>query len=122
MVGRPAVRITGLRETQRAFRRMSGGLDAILREHLKQTAEPIAREARSLVGQWSGAKTSTIGPRVVQRGVFVTQRARTVTGLRGDFGALQMTRAMIPALEHNIEAVERGAEEALDVIENIGGF
>lgn len=122
MVGRPAVRITGLRETQRAFRRMSGGLDVILREHLKRTAEPIAAEARSLVSQWQGARTSTIGPRVVQRGVYVTQRARTVTGMRGDFGALQMTRAFIPALEHNVERVEQGAEEALDVIERLGGF
>lgn len=122
MVGRPAVRIRGLRETQRAFKRMSGTLDVTLREHLKRTAEPVAREAQSIASQWQGAKTSTIGPRVVQAGVFVTQRARTVSGLRGDFGSLQMRKAMIPALEHHVDTVERGAEEALDVIEHIGGF
>lgn len=97
-------------------------MDAVLRAHLKSAAEPVAREAQSLTSQWQGAKTSTIGPRVVARGVYVTQRARTVTGLRADFGALQMVKAMIPALEHNQDAIERSAEEALDVIENIGGF
>lgn len=101
---------------------MSGGLNAALREELKRTAEPVAREARSLVSQWQGAKTSTIGPRVVLAGVYVTQRARTVTGLRGDFGALQMTHAMIPALEHNEENIVAGAERAIDAIENLGGF
>jgi hypothetical protein len=94
----------------------------VLRERLKASAEPVAREARSLVSQWEGAKTNTIGPRVVLNGVYVTQRARTVTGKRGDFGSLQMTQAFIPALEHNREGVYRGAEEALDTIEALGGF
>lgn len=122
MIGNPAVRIRGLRETQRAFSRMSGALDVTLREHLKKTAEPVAREAQSRVSGYGGAKVSTIGPRVVARGVFVTQRARKVSGARPDFGALQMVTAFIPALEHNVEAIEQGAEEALDVIEHIGGF
>lgn len=101
---------------------MSGDLAPALQAGLKSAAEPVAREARSLVSQWQGAKVSTIGPRVVARGVFVTQRARTVTGLRGDFGALQMTRALIPALEHNVNEVERGAERALDSVLRVGGF
>jgi hypothetical protein len=101
---------------------MSGSLDLVLREHLKRTAEPVAAEARSLVSKYPGAKVSTIGPRVVLRGVYVTQRARTVTGQHPQFGALQMVRAFIPALEHNVEAIEQGAEEALDTIEHIGGF
>lgn len=101
---------------------MSGSLDVVLREALKRAAEPVRREAVSLISRYQGAKTSTIGPRVVARGVYVTQRARTVNGLRGDFGALQMTHGMIPALEHNLPAVERAADEALDTIEHIGGF
>lgn len=118
----PAVRIRGLRETQRAFKRMSGAVGPTLREGLRGAAEPVAREARMRVGQYAGAKTSTIGPRVTLSSVKVTQRARKVTGLRPDFGALQMTRAFIPALEHNTETVQRAASEALESVEQLGGF
>jgi hypothetical protein len=118
----PAVRIRGLRETQRAFRRMSGGLDATLKAALYRAAEPVAREAKSLAEQWDGVRTSTIGPRVVASGTYVTQRARKVTGDHPNIGALQMTDALIPALEHNQEAIYGAAEGALDTIENMGGF
>ena len=101
---------------------MSGAIGPALREELRQAAEPVAREARTLVAQWPGSKPEKIGPRVVVAGAFVTQRARKVTGLRKDFGALQMRRAMIPALEHNADAIERAAYRAVDAIARGGGF
>lgn len=116
------VRVRGYRETARAFNRMSGALGPTLTAGLKEAAEPVAREAQSLVSQYAGAKTSTIGPRVSVRGVYVTQRARKKTGLRADFGALQMTRAFIPALEHHVDEVEAGAARALELVERLGGF
>lgn len=101
---------------------MSGALGPTLTAALKEAAEPVRREAQSLVSQYAGAKTSTIGPRVTTSGVYVTQRARKKTGLRADFGALQMVKGFIPALEHNVDEVEDGAERALDTIEHLGGF
>lgn len=101
---------------------MSGALDAVLKAELFRAAEPVARRARDLISDFAGAKTTTIGPRVVLQGAFVTQRARKVTGRRPDFGALQMVEGMIPALEENIELVEDHAEQALDAIETVGGF
>lgn len=117
-----SVQIIGYRETARAFSRMSGALGPALNAALLEAAEPVAREAQSLVAHYPGAKTTTIAPRVSTRGVFVTQRARKKTGLRADFGALQMVTAFIPALEHHVDEVEAGAQRALTVIERLGGF
>jgi len=101
---------------------MSGALGPALNAALLEAAGPVAREAQSLVAQYEGAKTTTIAPRVTTKGVYVTQRARKKTGLRADFGALQMVTAFIPALEHHVDEVEAGAERALTVIERLGGF
>jgi len=113
--------MVGLRETRRAFRRMSGGLDVAVRAALREAAWPVARAARAKE-TWDGASVSTIGPIVRARGVAVTQRKRKVTGLRPDFGALQMVDAFIPALEENAGEVERAAGGAIDAIETLGGF
>lgn len=101
---------------------MSGALEPTLRAALTRAAEPVAREARDLISEFPGAKTSTIGPRVVMNGVYVTQRARKVTGARPDFGALQMVEGMIPALEHNEENIMQGAEGAIEALARLGGF
>ena len=101
---------------------MSGGLGVALREELLRAAEPVAREARARAAKWPGVSTGTIGPRVGVSGAFVTQRKRKVTGDHPNIGALQMTEAMIPALEHNIDTVQEGAERALTAIEKLGGF
>lgn len=107
------VRITGLREVQRGFRKLAAGTAAELRAALAQEAEPVAADARQRLSAYSGASVGTIGPRVVFAGVFVTQRARKVTGLRPDFGALQMRKAMIPALEDHADGIVAGADRAL---------
>lgn len=114
------VKITGLREVQRAFGRMSGRLGPELRAGLRKAAEPIAEDARSKE-KWQGASVRTIGPKVTLAGAAVTQRAKKVTGARPDYGALQMREAFIPALEEHVDDVERAAEEVLTTIINIGG-
>lgn len=117
------VRITGLRETRRAFRKMSGRMDVELRAALREAAWPVARTARStLAEKYAGASAKTIGPRVTVAGAAVTQRARKVTGKRGDFGALQMTHVMIPALHAHEGEIEDSAAKVIDVLAAIGGF
>jgi len=102
---------------------MSGRLDVELRAALRAAAWPIATDARSrLASKYAGASSRTIGPRVTVAGAAVTQRARKVTGNRGDFGALQMRNVMIPALHAHEEEVEAAAAHVIDVLENIGGF
>lgn len=109
-----AVVLRGLRELQRDLGKANKGAAKAVREGLKRAAEPVVRSAKTKEGRWAGAKPQTIGPRVTGRSVFVTQRARKVTGLRGDFGALQMRDAFIPALEENEAEVERALEDELD--------
>jgi hypothetical protein len=106
------VKVSGLREVQRAFRRMSGTLRPELRAALRKAAEPVARDARAKE-KWQGASVSTIGPKVTLAGASVTQRARKVTGARPDYGALQMRDAFIPALVENADEIEAAAEAAL---------
>jgi hypothetical protein len=57
--------------------------------------------------------------RVRQRGVSVEQSRRRVTGKRGDYGALQMRRALVPALEDKKNQTEREFERAVDELANI---
>src|SRR3954469_23745052 len=98
-----AVRVKGLREFQRAVGRASKETKKTVRDGLKQAAGPVVEAARAKEGKWAGSSVGTIGPRLTQRSVFVTQRARKVSGLRPDFGALQMREAFIPALNENAE-------------------
>jgi hypothetical protein len=117
-----AVRIRGLRETERAFRKMSGDLDDELRKGLKKAGEPVAETARGKISRYRGASIGTIAPRLA-RGttVFVTQRARKVTGKRGDFGSLQMKK-LFESLEEREGDVIRQLEQVLDDLTDSGGF
>lgn len=108
------VRLRGLREFQRAISKASKESRKYVRDGLKEAARPVVESVKAKEGHWPGASIGTIGPKVTTRGVFVTQRARKVTGLRSDFGALQMTQAFIPALDENEDETVRQVERALD--------
>lgn len=115
------VRIRGLREMQRAFRKLALEIGPELRGKLAQVVEPIAQSARARQ-RWVGASAGTIGPRVTVAGAAVTQRARKVTGQRPDYGALQMRESMIPALEEHGEDIEAAAGAAIDDLTREAGF
>lgn len=117
------VRVSGLREAQKAFKKISGELGPGVRAALREAAWPVARSIRALEAgndDMRGASINTIGPKVTLAGAAVTQRKTKVTGARPDFGALQMREAFIPGLEQNIGEVTAAAELALDHI--IEGF
>lgn len=112
----------GLRETQRAFRKLQLEVGKELRAALRELAEPVAATARDRLGAYPGASVGTIGPKVTLAGAAVTQRARKVTGKRPDFGALQMVKVMIPALEEHEDDIEAGAAVAFDSLTREAGF
>ena len=116
-----AVRIKGLREVQRALRQVDRQLAKDFKNELKQAGEPVARSAASKLSQWRGASTN-VGIHVMARSVVARQERRKVTGQRGDFGALQMRRAFIPALMENQDRIERELEQALDRFIRKAGF
>lgn len=119
---RASYRVEGYREAMRALNRMEDGTPKAVKKGLTEVAEPIAETARSLIGRFAGASTQTISPRVTTRGVFVTQRARKVTGRRGDFGGLQMQEGFIPALEQHEGDVAEEIEDAFNRLARMTGF
>ena len=111
-----AVRVKGLREFMRAASRAEKESRTEIRAALKEAAEPVRQEAASRFSAIDAR--SAAGYRVVvrQRGVAVEQRLGRTTGRRPDFGRLQMTRALLPALEAKAPEVERQLEKAIDRI------
>jgi hypothetical protein len=116
------VRVHGIREVNAAFRKVDAKLARQFGDDLKKAAIPVLEEARQLEQQWPGASIGTIrikrsGPRV-----FVEQSARKKTGLRPDFGALQMHSALIPALEDKSTTVFVEVERILNHYASSAGF
>jgi hypothetical protein len=91
-----------------------------VRDALREAAWPVAADARSRISKYN--EVGPVGISVRQRGVSVEQRKRTVTGERPDFGALQMTKGFIPALNDNAEETYKGVEIAFDVLVASAGF
>src|SRR4051812_1569705 len=110
------VHVRGMRETVRAFRAVDAGLAKEVKQALAKAAEPVAQGARDRLSRYRGISLGTISPRATQSSVFVTQRAKKRTGKRGDFGALQMTHGLMPALEDHFGDTVREVENALDAI------
>lgn len=100
------VQVKGLRELTRSLKAADTGLAAAMKGELKEVGEPVRADAQSR------AHWTAVGPYkviVYARGdVRVRQSKNKVTGLRGDFGALQMREALVPALEaHEGEIIDR---------------
>jgi hypothetical protein len=116
------VRIKGLTELNRALALVNSRAAKTVRDELGRSAEPVAATARSKLSRYAGASVGTIGPRTFMGGVAVTQRAGKVSGLRPDFGSLQMREVLIPALEEHGDEIVRDVEFALDRLGNSAGF
>lgn len=110
-----AVKITGLRETTSALRKIDKQLPKVIQTELKKAAEPVAASAREKISRFKGAKLNTIRPRATGSAVYVRQNARKVSGLRPDFGRLQQAD-FEEALDENHEEVEDRVEKALDAL------
>jgi hypothetical protein len=118
----PGIRVEGLREVQKAFRDVDKSLVTSLGGELKRAAEPVVASAKTKVARFQGASVGTI--RAVRSGpnVYVEQSARKVTGLRGDFGSLQMRTVLEPALDENENRVFAEVERVLDKYADGAGF
>jgi hypothetical protein len=117
-----AVRVKGLRELQSAFRKVNRDLSKELRAELKQVGEVVRADATSRFAGIDPRSAAGYKVRVRQRGVAVEQSLRRVTGLRGDYGALQMRRALLPSMESEEDKVVRGLEDMLDRLGRSAGF
>jgi hypothetical protein len=116
------VRVTGLKELQKALRQMDADVAKELRRELKDAGTVVQQQAISLFSPISAGSALGFKVRVRQRGVAVEQSKRRTTGLHPEFGGLQMRRALLPALESNEDAVVAKVEHMLDTVGRKLGF
>jgi hypothetical protein len=92
-----------------AFRKAEGDLDKELRRELLAVGEPVAEDARGRLSAYNPRSAAGIRARLRSGTTVVAeQRLGKTTGRRGDWGALQMRRALSPALAaHEGEIVQR---------------
>lgn len=106
------VRVEGWREAVRALDRVNRGAKREILKGIAEGARPIADDANTRLGRYRGI--GRITTRASVTGVFVQQSHRKVTGKRPDFGALQMSRGLIPAVDAGGPEIEGRIEGALD--------
>lgn len=115
-VATETIQVHGLREFQRAAALAGKDTRKEVRDALRESASPVKSRAMVLFSRID--KRSAAGYRIAvrQRGVAVEQRLRKTTGRRPDYGSLQMTRALLPALAAEQPRLERNVERALERI------
>lgn len=123
MAGQNTVRVEGLRELQRDFRKISRDLSRELRDALKEAAEPAREEAERLATEKGyGAKWSRIKTGVTVRGAYIAPAARRRGGSpRRNFGGL-LWHVMDDAAEAKRPDIERSAERMLDRLTDENGL
>jgi hypothetical protein len=111
------VNVTGVRELVRAADAAGKETKKLVRDRLRKFAEPVLLESRARLSRYDVRSASRLGISVRRTGtVSVEQRMRRTTGAHPQFGALQMTEVLIPALDANEQKVMADFEEAVDDI------
>jgi hypothetical protein len=116
------VRVKGLRELDRALRKMDKELSREMRSTLKEAAEIVAVDARARFSDISPASASSMRARAKAKGATVEQSKGRTTGKRPDYGALQMRRALLPALEAKQEQVVEKVDDLIGRLGSRNGF
>jgi len=112
------IRTKGLREFIVAADRAGYETKKLVRDELRQAAEPVRREAQQLLKELQPMPDDTrYGISVRRVGSVTVERRRTkTTGERGDWGRIQMREALEPALDTKQGEVQSLLEAAVDRI------
>jgi len=116
------VRVKGLAELNRAFRASDKALTKELRKELREAGNIVRDDARPRFASVDAGSAAGFHTVVRQRGVSVEQRLGRTTGQRPDFGALQLRRALEPALDAKQGEVVDQLDGMLDRIGRQQGF
>lgn len=111
-----SVKVKGLRELQRAAAKSDKDTRTGVRRSLEHVARPVAEDARQRFSEIDPRSAAGFRPRVRPGRLVVEQRRRRTTGQHRQFGALQMTEALLPAAHAGEEQVEQAFERMLDDI------
>jgi hypothetical protein len=110
------LRVDGYRQLMQALAKSDKASRKAVRDELRQAGEHVRVDA---AGRFLSTDPRTAGgykTRVRQRGVAVEQSLRRTTGKHPEYGALQMRRALVPALDANEDRTVRELEQAIDRI------
>jgi hypothetical protein len=111
--------VRGFKEFLRACDHAPKEAKREVRQILREAGSVVRRDATDRFDAYS--TKSAHGYRVVvrSRGVAVEQSLRKTTGRNPQWGALQMRRALLPALHENTARFEREMEHAVDLIADV---
>ena len=111
------VYVRGLSELVRDFRKLDPALARSVQGEVKDVLEVVASEVRSRASSFAPPLVS-----VSTRGGRGFVRRTRSKNLRGDFGALLMTRAYLPAMAAKEEEVVRAFDDMLGNLFDDHGF
>jgi len=126
MAEKETIAVRGLGPLIRDFSKLSKEASKQLRDELRKVAAPVAIDAKFREQDYGSKEPGGVKVVVRQRGVAVEQtlrRSPLPSRNRRNFGELQMRNVFIPALEDNVDVVNRRVEEFLDrfTSEGFGG-
>lgn len=110
------LRVEGYREFMQLMARTDRASRKAVRDEIRKAGEHVRVDAAGLFSPTDARTAAGYKTRVRQRGVAVEQSLRKTTGKRPDFGALQMRRALLPALYGNEDRTIRELQQAFDRI------
>lgn len=109
-----SVKVKGYREFLRACDRADKQTKREVRKTFREVGDIVRDDARERFSGLSERTAAGFRTVVRQRGVSVEQKLRKTTGLRPDWGAIQMRKALLPALNSKERQVVREFEQAMD--------
>jgi hypothetical protein len=122
----PAVRentvvVKGYTELIRAFNKAQVDTNIGMKRTLKEVGEIVRVDAAARFSHYDGRSAAGYRTVVTQRGVDVRQSIKG-KGIRPQYGAIQMTKALLPALDAKAGEVNGAFESFLDrvVAKNFG--
>ena len=117
-----ALKVTGLREFLAKTDAAGKQTKRLVREGLREAAEPVRREAARLFTAYD--EKSAQNYRVVIRRtgtIRVEQRLRRTTGKHPEFGKLQMREALLPAADRKRDELYANVEGQLrEIVRRFG--
>jgi hypothetical protein len=116
------LRVQGINELIRAFRKVDQGLRRQTQRELQEIARIVSDDARNRIdARYGGGSGRYIRPRVKGSSAIAESRARS-TGRHPNFGGLIMTRGLLPARAAKQDEVVKAFEKMLDKLGSGAGF
>jgi uncharacterized protein with beta-barrel porin domain len=106
--------VTGYKELVRGLKQADPATRREVRTVLRTVGDKVKTDAAGRFARYDARTAAGYRTYVRQRGVSVQQSLRKTTGRHPEFGALQMRRALVPALDENKDDTARRLTVALD--------